>query len=419
MMEKGNTSQRARFGWMALLGVLLLLASSASAADLFGWVLPDAFKGSFWGTGMTAQDFVPADLSWLPVSLAALAIGIVLAVSAQSFSGLLGARVGAWGKNQLKEVGKSALIVIFIFLGFAVTNAPADAFYRVSFLQLNNAVYFVETVRGTLVAEFLTMTTVTAMLSMVGNITPYFRPAGIIGISFSLAPAFRPVFDGLGIILSMMSVSVGEWFVNAWLLAFIKSRMLSLFLPVGLFLRALGLDKTGDLLIAVAIGFFFVYPFMLSASGFAMERYLQSEFGPGSGLVTGTVDGANPTEYASFADCASAHPADLTSGSFSCFWHLQFQAPLEYMEGFMSANAGTSALLLGVVQLLTGSLAGTLLLGFLVFFTGSMLKAASFYVVVVSVLMPLFNLFITLTVIRELAGFMGTTIDLSAFEKLL
>ena len=193
-----------------------------------------------------------------------------------------------------------------------------------------------------------------------------------------------------------------------------KSRMLALFLPVGLFLRALGLDKTGDLLIAVAIGFFFVYPFMLNVSAYAMENYLRSEFGAGNALVTDGTSG-----YDNFLDCASAHQADITSGSFSCYWHLQFQAPFEYMQGFFLANSGTSMLLLGVIQLLTGSLPGTLLIGFVIFFTGSMLKAASFYVVVVSVLMPLFNLFITLTVIRELAGFMGTTIDLSAFEKLL
>jgi hypothetical protein len=39
--------------------------------------------------------------------------------------------------------------------------------------------------------------------------------------------------------------------------------------------------------------------------------------------------------------------------------------------------------------------------------------------VIVSVLMPLFNIFITLTVVKEIASALGTDIDLSALEKII
>ncbi len=403
-------------GAMTVLLLLLSFAPFVHAFDLFGWVLPDVFSGAFWSTGLTRADFLPPDMSWLPASLAALAIGIALAAIAQVSSGVLGARVGGWGKNQVKAVAKSAIIVLFIFIGFNLTSAPPNSFYYVGAVQIQNAVYFVQTVRSTMIAEFTSLTVVTALLSTVGNITPYFRPAGIIGISFSLAPAFRPVFDGLGILLSMMSVSVGEWFVHAWLLSLIKARMLSLFLPVGLFLRALGLDKAGDTLIALAIGFYFVYPFMLNVNAYAMEQYLGSEFG---GAAYQSADGVTYVGSNALSDCVSANPASLTSGSVGCFFRLQMQAPLQAVTAFMSSNTGVSLLLLGLIQLLTGSLFASFMVGGVIFFTMSMLKAAAFYILVVSIIMPLFNLFITLTVIKELAQFMGTGIDLSAFERLL
>jgi hypothetical protein len=214
-----------------------------------------------------------------------------------------------------------------------------------------------------------------------------------------------------------MSVAVGEWFANLWLLAFIKTRMLSIFLPIGLFLRCYGLDRPADVLISVAIGFFFVYPFMLNINALAMQQYLQSEFG--ANIFHSAATGLDyPAER--LDECVNAQPASgVFAGAGGCFWQLQIKGPLKYMASVFKSNTGASIVVLGLAQFFTGSIVGSAVISFLIFFILSLLKAVTFYVIVVSVLMPLFNLFITLTVIKELAHFMGTSIDLGAFERLL
>ncbi|MFH1094708.1 MAG: hypothetical protein V1728_00645 [Candidatus Micrarchaeota archaeon] len=394
--------------FLMLLGLVPL--ASAASSGLFGVLPLDAFKGGFWDEPLNACNDAPPSLMWLPLCVIALAFGAALAALAKMLSGPFGQKVEAWSKEQLYQVGKSAVIVLIIFSGFLFTGmVPQNSFYGAGTFQINNAIGYAVTVRDTMIYEFTTLTTITAGLSTVGNITPYFRLGGV-GVTISLSPAFRPVFDALGILMSMMGVSIGEWFVHVWMLCFIKERALAVLLPIGLFLRAFGISRAGDGLIALAIGLYFVYPFMMNVSAFAMQSYLQTQFGDGriqSGSG-GTVD--------SFSNCIN------TAGSgVGCYFKLTFGGAWNYVKAYVTDSSHwAGGLVSGVIVqvVLTGTVPGTLIVGFAMFYLLALIQSTTFYVLVVSLLLPLFNLFVTFTLIKELSAFFGTQLDFSAFEKI-
>lgn len=406
---ENNSPQPSRSGHRALLLFSMLLLAALSHAEWWGILIPDLASGDFWSQPVSACMAGPPDQSWMAPTFLALIVFALVAAIGYNLSGLLGARVQAWSKDLLYRTAKSAIIVVFIFSGYYLTSASPGGLLYQGLIQLQNALNVAETVRNTLLYEFGFMTAITALMSMIGNLTPYFRPAGIIGISFSVAPAFRPLFDALGVLLSTMAVAVAEWFVHVWMLCFIKTKMLALFLPVGLFLRAFRPTvRAGDVLIAIVIGFYFVYPFMLNLSGVAMLQYLNAEF------TDAPIQDIQGGHYLSFEECA----LHQTGNSRKCFMSLSFKGVWRYLSSFVSSNLTASLGVTALVLVLSGSAVSSFLVTFLIFFIPTIIKASTFYILVVSTLLPLFNLFVTLTVIKEIAQFLGTPVDFSAFEKL-
>jgi hypothetical protein len=407
------------------IALLIILAAIPSSSAYISWylfrgLLPyDMAKPSFWTTEASSCKLIGMDHGWIVTCVAALAIGYSAAALARILSGPFGARLSAWSKDTLYNTAKSTIIVIFIIGAYAVSLIPAGSFYGAGLMQIESAINYADTVRNTLIMEFTSMTVVTAVLSTVGNITPYFRPNQMIGISFSLSPAFRPVFDALGILLSMMSVSVGEWFVHIWILCFIKSRVLSILLPAGVLMRSMGLTRSGDGLIALCVGLFFVYPFMLNVSSYATLLYLQAEYGHSA-----VIQASDGSDFSDFNTCFDHTKQFGTSGY--CYFELIGSSFMSAISSSFDAHSGSGSiwdffgkLTLGsAVQLLTGSLLVSTILGLMVIFVFGLFKATAFYVLIVSILMPLFNIFITFTAMKEIAAFLGTQLDFSAFEKI-
>ncbi|VVB56471.1 Uncharacterised protein [uncultured archaeon] len=403
----------------ALFMLCMLAGASGAGTQIFGWSVPSFFD-RFLPAPVSNGAVMPPDTTWFRLSMIVIILNATMGAIGYTLGGMLGPQVSAWSKQFLYSAAKSAFIVLFIFAGFNITTcqgaggSATSGTICVGFLQIERAVSFTETIRNTIGLEFGTMTAATAVLSTFLNITPYFRPAGIIGISFSLSPAFRPLFDALGILLSLLSVATGEWFVQSWLLLFIKGRMLSLFLPVGLFLRAWAFPRAGDALIAIAVGFFFVYPFMLNVSAYAIQNYLVSEYGTAQVVQAS----GNHGFYTDFSACTAATRSQ--GQSVVCFFKLGSQGAFDAIKSLTrNISPGGGLLAFGLVQLLTGALPNAIVVSLLILYTLAMLKVSIFYVLVVSIIIPLFILFIVLTVIKEIAGFLGTQMDFSAFEKLI
>jgi len=388
---------------MALFGVALL--AGASFAGLWGWLLPDMFprQNGLWGSPLTACTWAVPDQAWLSISLIAIMIIIAFNAFTFMFAGVFGPRVYAWNKSGIYSLIVSAIIVTIIF-------AAQESMYKTGMDQITEAQFNVQIIRDTMIAEDVMMVSATAVLSLVGNITPYLRPAGIIGISFSLQPAFRPIFDGLGITISMLSVSVGEWFVHEFLLCFAKTRMLSFFLPLGLFLRAYGLtERAGNVLIALAIGFYFVYPFMINVTSYSIEQYFGGQY---------QMEGVDGMTNVLKSSCMSASAALYKPCYFPSIVGDAVKATINRVTLSTDAAGGALATY-GIIQFITGSHPASLIIEAAMFLIIAIFKSSVFFIVVVSIILPMFNLFITFTVIKELAATLGTEIDLGALEKLI
>lgn len=406
---------RANVAGMALaLLVAAMIFASGVHADMFGWILPDAFTDEFWNASANSGLVVAPDYSWVGLSFFTILILALFATVGYMMSSVFGAKVKAFCTDMLKNQAKSVVILLIVAGAFvAVEQAPKDSLMFVGFFQIDNAINFAATVRNTIIYEFVTLTSITAILSSLANITPYFRPAGMIGISFSLAPAFRPIFDSLGLMLSSLSVAVGAWYVQLWFLVFVQTRLMAIVMPIGLFLRCFGLDRPGNVLIAIAIGFYFVFPFVLNVNAIALENYLRAEFGE---EIYQSSDSESQF-YDTWGACFS-HSSNSAVAGTECFYRLSTSGALSFLGEYI-ANAGWENLLIfGLMQLLTGSLVASLGTAFLGMFLFSLMSATAYYVIVVSILMPLFNIFLTLTVIKEITRYLGTEIDLSAFEKI-
>lgn len=153
--------------------------------------------------------------------------------------------------------------------------------------------------------------------------------------------------------------------------------MLSVFLPIGILLKAFPQTRGGgNALIAISIAFFLVYPLMLVVNYQAYEyKYgLLSERSGVEAIVTDFLESA----------------------------------------GFITL-AVYAIFLLGAVK----QVAGVLALSWALTTFFDLYTDVIYTVFVLSIFLPLFNIFITFTFAREIAKYFGTEINIAAFAKLV
>ncbi|MEW5996196.1 MAG: hypothetical protein AB1657_01220 [Candidatus Micrarchaeota archaeon] len=197
------------------------------------------------------------------------------------------------------------------------------------------------------------------------------------GISMNLGAVIRPVIDGVGSSATLLSVAMGEWLGNLSLLCFIQSVMMPVFFPLGILLRSVPhLRGGGNALIAFAFALFIVYPMMLAINYEAFER----RYG------------------------------DLTYGT-----------PIQNAVSTFVAETGFGGVgLLAIgIKIITGTLLGPLLVLSTIIVFIETIKDIIYTVFVLSFFLGLLNIFVTLTFAKELARFLGTEINVSAFVKLI
>lgn len=196
-------------------------------------------------------------------------------------------------------------------------------------------------------------------------------------VHFNLGGVLKPFVDGVGTMASLLSFAIGEWIANITILCFIKRFVPNIFLPVGVLLRAFPQTRGGgNAIIAICIAFLLIYPTML---------YMNNE--------------AYKYKYGAITGRSSME--DIVSG---------------FMSGAGWAQLSFYAFFL---WLFTGQLVGiAFLTQWLVFFL-DMFADVIYTVFVLSIILPLLNVFITLTFAREIAKYLGTEINIAPFVRLI
>ena len=390
---------------------------------------------------------------------------------------LLGTMVSAlgWALSGLASSQKYNDFVRSMVWGFvegvgilSIFSLAFTGLYEFGASNIDKARAYATVVRNTMMFDFGTVLVVSTVFSFLATINPTFRPSGNkLGFmfSFQLGPMFRPVFDLLGTLIQAMVAAVVEWFGHGFILCFIKDNMLTILFPAGIFLRALGVRNGGNALIGIALALFFVYPYLMVQAGEIATEHYQAELDPTQNMIGGTACIGKPICCVPYGSPPSLYDPKYIKNGPNWASTVDDRISLDnvlngpvYVDfnggttgglgGFCFYNTGLGRFSRGALNFLASNHDGYSLtggsgaLGWSAGFAAIMyylnfsgwagafllpsigLTLAFFYdavylVFLMSVVLPIFMIFITLTFAKEMAKVLGTEIDLSSLEKLI
>jgi len=192
--------------------------------------------------------------------------------------------------------------------------------------------------------------------------------------SFNLGPVLKPLIDILGTSLQFLSLGISEWMLHLITLCIIKKWAWGLFIPLGLLMRSFPYTRNGgEALLALMFALVLFYPFM-----FLFDYEVHK-------LMKG-------------------HLIDAESA----------------MSGFIHKSGILSVF--GSVLIVMFLMAGV----FVPFFLGGalslafeLIRGAVYYIVIMSLLLPFLNIFVTLTAAKESANFFRVDVNLMSFLKII
>ncbi len=281
----------------------------------------------------------------------------------------------ALAKQEINEWIASAFIGV-MFLAFIASSVP-----------ISQAVLGTDVFNGATLYSYKVldkMSTVSSVL-MTANIAlnsiyTLYIPFGPVrrAMTIQLGPALRPMIDMVSFTLQFLITSYGEWLVFIFIFGFIKAWFIPFFFPLGLFLRSFPHTRGGgNTLIALSLALSIVYPAMFYLDMAIFDK----QFPPGSSIGT----------Y--FAKAVLEIWTTLSVGGVAALFLVL--SPI-YISGFF-----ISALLI-LSRMFWDMMIDTINL-----------------VVIFSILLPILNIFITISFAREVSKALGTEINLSAFAKLI
>jgi len=378
--------------------------------------------------------------AWIGLSFLALLISSLIAALFWMTSGLIGdPKQQQAAKEKLWDIVEVAAILSILSLSFVGLEEFGVG-------NIDTARTYAVITRNTLTGDFTLSILGSTLLSFISKQKPNIRsPAGrAFGVGFSLAPMFRPIFDGLNIIVQLLSTATMAWMGQEFVLCFIKHSMLIVLMPIGIFLRAIGIKSGGNAIIGIAIALYFVYPLLLSLLGQTLTEFVLFDM-KGSTEVPDSCIAGKPICCAINADAGPDEPyipngddlhrlsqqkilegaiyTPLGSTSRGCFYNTGFQRVmgpvLAKLNALVVPLAGAGVFLGNLLLKKIGVSWVIALLPFLIGFVLYGIYEVVMFVFIVSVLMPIFVIFITITLAKEVAKALGTEIDLTSLEKLI
>lgn len=192
--------------------------------------------------------------------------------------------------------------------------------------------------------------------------------------SFNLGPVLRPIIDLIGTSLQFLSLGMTEWLLHVLLLCMIKKYMWGFFIPLGLLLRAFPYTRNaGEALLSLALALAIFYPFMFLFT-YEVHKLMSYHLVDARGAMGTFIN---------------------QSGILSVF-------ALVLAVSFLTAGVFMPFFLGGALNLLL-----------------ELVRSAVYYIVIMSVLMPFLNIFVTLTVAKEMAKMFNVDVNFMSFLKII
>jgi hypothetical protein len=377
---------------------------------------------------------------------------------------------GAFSSAQYNEFLKGKLWEI-------VETAGLLSIFSLAFVGLNNygvgnidkARAYSSVIYNTVLFDFSLMLAASMATGFIVNLNPQFKIPGasFISVGLQISPMFKPIIDILNLTMQLITTAIGIWGGQAMLLCFTKSSMLAILLPLGFFLRALGVKGGGNTLIGIALAMYFAYPFLITMIGDIITSHIEKEIqSAGTPHLWGTctdkpiccaLPGAEPSSVndpdfipngALWNDpnpaiavqyrlktgvlintpFVMAFDQTQTGGKNVCMYNSVLARAYKAVFGDIVNQLSTWGMTGGVIGAaafakLFASLNLSWMLVFLIiplsFFIIQAAMEMVYFVFIATIILPFLVLFITLTLAREIAKSLGTEIDLSALEKLI
>jgi len=192
--------------------------------------------------------------------------------------------------------------------------------------------------------------------------------------NFNLGPVLKPFIDLIGMGLQSLSLALGEWIAHMITLCFIRKWAFTLFLPVGILLRAMPPTRdVGEAIFMLVMALGTIYPFMFLVdyeTHKLLEPYLVDPM-------------------------------------------TQVRAMASKMGLFTIAGISLGVMLVGG-GVIVPVIGGVVALG-----AFELMKNAVYYVIIMGVLLPFLNIFITLTLAREWAKTFNVNVNYMSFMKII
>ena len=397
-------------------------------------------------------------VEWAALSLIALMIGVMWAIIGQVLTGTFsGQKYNEFVKGMLWGGVETAALL-------GLLTALFVPIWAYSMERLDTAHAYAVLAKNTVSFDFGLMLGANFIAGFITNMNPQFKIPGpaYMTVSLQIAPMFKPVLDILGVTMQLITTAVAMWAAQEFLLCFIKAHMLVILLPAGFFLRGFGLKAGGNALIGIALSLFFIYPHMIIMMGETVSGQLQDDINadikidpngrPAHVLGLTCTDKpiccvfdstyAGPPDY-SIPNGDSGQKLSVTAitqGAFNMRYSSTGSGPnfcmyntilanvyrATFMDSIMKeagiwtfagggAAIGTAALL----KYMNVSWMSTALMVPFVLFSIYAIMEMVYFVFIMTIIVPIFILFVTLTLAKEIAKVLGTEIDLSSLEKLI
>ncbi|MCD6279904.1 hypothetical protein J7J26_04010 [Candidatus Micrarchaeota archaeon] len=370
-----------------------IYASDISLYDLIGTMNESELT--------TCSSYAPASTHGIPDFLSLTVIGLMLSVAVivivYMVSKLFNIDRGvAWSMHESYQVIVTVIIfILIIFLWSTIEdvgkiNNPVDPTGNTTMFE--SSLYYVKTIRNMMIESSVLLWIPNAEMYGLGSVEMNFVPLEIVGVSFDYKVMFMPVKDVINWLTNLVSPLIFTWFGKEFLLCAVQRIIVPVFLPLGIIFRAFQPTRgIGGGLIALSFGLYFVYPLMLNINNIILANHY----------------GASPDIIKTSAG----------AGLFGGVGYNGFLIDIMHEATVIGGGVFTMPLLNAF--LFIPLLNGVILLELQYLFITTFIDIIVYPGFIASVILPIINVLITLSFIREFSILLGSDMSFSDLLRLL
>lgn len=240
--------------------------------------------------------------------------------------------------------------------------------------MMNGALAFSRLMVNDMVTHYSSLLIFNTMIHKLYSTTLYVGTSWRSSWTFNLGSVLRPIIDVLGTTLQFLSAGVTEWLLHIVTLCIIKKYVWTIFMPLGILLRSIPYTRNaGEALMTISFALAVIYPFTFLLD-YEVHKMMQ----------------------VNVVDAKQAVDAFINkTGILGVFGSAIF-----------------------ITVLAAGALV-PFLMGAAINLSFELVRGAVYYIVIMSLIMPMINVFITMTMAREIGRFFNVDVNIMSFLRII